>query len=125
MSQKFDEFSKHLARKQTRRGALKFMGAGLVSAFVATVFTRGTEADPKGRDFFKSIFWNQTNPKFNSLLVKLNSSLPAFNSTHPVFNETIAPKFNQIFSNPKVNDALPPKSQSIFSKLFAFLIGSR
>jgi hypothetical protein len=122
MAEKFNEFSKHLARKQTRRGALKFMGAGLVSAFVATVFTRGADADRNGRDFFKYINFNKTNPNFNGTFV-FNATKPFFNATKPVFNETIAPIFNQILSNPKLDDALSPRSRSILSKVLSFLTG--
>ena len=47
MAEKFDNFSKHLATKQTRRGALKFLGAGIIGATFGALFTR--EADAGGR----------------------------------------------------------------------------
>jgi hypothetical protein len=75
VANKFDEFSKHLAKKQTRRGALKFLGAGLVSAFIATVFTSNKAADARGRergdDGRKRFKFNQT---MNETFPPLNES---------------------------------------------------
>jgi hypothetical protein len=96
LSDKFDEFSKHLARKQTRRGALKFLGAGLVSAFLGTVFSRTADADRSGRGFTNFI---------------------QFNSTQPNFNQTL-PRFNQTFTNPK---SLDSASRSFFRKFFSII----
>ena len=44
MADKFDSFSKHLATRQTRRGALKFLGAGVIGAALTAVFARDTNA---------------------------------------------------------------------------------
>lgn len=44
MADKFDSFSKHLAARQTRRGALKFLGAGIIGAAFGALFTRETDA---------------------------------------------------------------------------------
>lgn len=89
MAEKFDEFSKHLARKQTRRGALKFMGAGLVSAFVATVFSRSVDADRARKSFLPLIF--------NSAGIStdlLHNREPQFNSTRNLRRRSFSFKFN-------------------------------
>lgn len=44
MADKFDSFSKHLATKQTRRGALKFLGAGIFGAALGALFTNQADA---------------------------------------------------------------------------------
>lgn len=64
MSRKFDEFSKHLATKQTRRGALRFLGAGLIGAFVSTIFSREADAT-HWRGLLESPQFNQSVPVFN------------------------------------------------------------
>ena len=89
MAGKFDEFSKHLARKQTRRGALKFMGAGLVSAFVATVFSRGVDADRARKSFLPLVF-NSAGISLNAL----HDREPQFNSTRNVRRRSFFFNFN-------------------------------
>lgn len=95
MAEKFDEFSKHLAKKQTRRGVLKFLGAGIVGAFVSTVFSREADADRKTTPRFNTTLpgFNSTLPTVNSVLPRINNLLPEFNRTLPGFNSTL-PDFN-------------------------------
>ncbi len=57
MSDKFDAFSKHLAGKQTRRGALKLLGATLVGG-VASVFVAKERAD--AQPVFNGCYFNGT-----------------------------------------------------------------
>ena len=105
MAEKFDEFSKHLARKRTRRGLLKFFGAGIIGAFTATALPKGNaEADPDILGIFrKLLFFNGTNPEFNGTLPFLlappttfNGTLPFLNVPPHTFNGTLPPtQFNK------------------------------
>ncbi len=47
MANQFDEFSKRLSERHSRRGLLKFFGAGVVGAAFSTIFTR--DVDARGR----------------------------------------------------------------------------
>jgi hypothetical protein len=50
MANKFDDFSKELAERHSRRGMLKFLGAGVIGAAVATVAgskVKDAEAAPR------------------------------------------------------------------------------
>jgi hypothetical protein len=46
MAEKFDEFSKHLAQKHTRRGAMKLFGASVVGAAMAAATAKTAQATP-------------------------------------------------------------------------------
>jgi hypothetical protein len=45
MSQNFDEFSKHLAAKQSRRGILKLFAGGVIGTFTGVLISRNKAAD--------------------------------------------------------------------------------
>jgi hypothetical protein len=110
MPDKFDEFSKHLATKHSRRGALGFLGAGVIGAFASALFSRGAAAGPGDlKDHFQ---FGDGKPELNSIKPLLNSLKPELNSTQP--------------KNPFLNGTLPPgsdKAQPILKKVFAFLKG--
>jgi hypothetical protein len=93
MAEKFDEFSKHLAKKHTRRGLLRFFGAGIIGAFTASALPKGNAEADQGilHIFNKLLVFNGTNPQFNSTLPFLLSPPPTFNSTRPpiYFNKTL------------------------------------
>jgi hypothetical protein len=114
LAEKFDEFSKHLAKKQTRRGVLKFLGAGIVGAFVSTVFSREADADRTAPRFNSTLpEFNSTLPTVNSVLPRINNLLPEFNRTMPDFNGTL-PDFNGLLNRPtpprpRFNGTLPFK----------------
>ena len=57
MAENFDAFSKHLAKKQTRRGALKLLGATLVGG-IASAFVAKERAD--ATPSFNGCFFNGT-----------------------------------------------------------------
>jgi len=73
MSEKFDEFSKHLVQKHSRRGAFKLFGAGIVGAAVAAVTSSTASADRKRFSY---------TPKWNS-----SGGYPSMNQTLPSFNQ--------------------------------------
>ena len=76
MSEKFDEFSKHLAGKHSRRGAFKLFGAGIIGAAAASIFAETANATPVFNGGFNGTFnghFNGSvrfpylpNPKFNA-----------------------------------------------------------
>lgn len=70
MAEKFDEFSKHLAKKHSRRGAFKLFGAGIIGAAAATAFGHNA---------------NATAPVFNGTFPNINATFPDFNG-NPKFN---------------------------------------
>ncbi len=88
MAEKFDEFSKHLAKKHSRRGAFKLFGAGIIGAAAATAF--GHTA-------------NATGPVFNGGYPNFNATIPGL----PDFNGN--PKFNAI----NINDALKKTADEV------------
>ncbi len=45
MTEKFDDMSKHMARKYSRRGALRLFGAGMLGATAAAVLPAAASAD--------------------------------------------------------------------------------
>ena len=45
MSEKFDEMSKHMARKHSRRGVFRLLGAGALGAAAAAVLPSFASAD--------------------------------------------------------------------------------
>lgn len=98
MARKFDDFSKHLAKKHSRRSALRFLGAGVIGALTATIFTRQTDARPPEIVFNRggppAFVFNQTRPPviaFNKVLSNVKGK-PAFN--HVVSNPAFKPFFN-------------------------------
>jgi hypothetical protein len=77
MSEKFDEFSKHLAGKHSRRSAFKLFGAGIIGAAAASIFAEtATATGPSFNGGFNGTFNghfngnfrfpNLPNPKFNA-----------------------------------------------------------
>lgn len=82
MSEKFDEFSKHLAAKHTRRGAFKLFAAGLVGAAGATFFGKSASATPKFNGGFNGGF-NGTFPQLNGTFERF----PQFNQVMEILEE--------------------------------------
>lgn len=81
MNDPFDEFSKHVAQKRSRRGLLKIIGGGFI---VAALSKFGADQVAAG-----SPKWNQTDPKWNELDPRFNEDCdPKFNHTKPVINGT-------------------------------------
>jgi hypothetical protein len=79
MSEKFDEFSKHLAGKHSRRGAFKLFGAGIIGAAAASIFGETATATPSFNGTFnghfngtRSVFPDLSNPKFNAVNAALD-----------------------------------------------------
>ena len=69
VAENFDSFSKHLAGKQTRRGALKLLGATLVGGIASAFVSRQiTDATPSFNGCFNGtitadlVCFNETNP---------------------------------------------------------------
>ncbi|MGE0685846.1 MAG: hypothetical protein AB7P33_03810 [Dehalococcoidia bacterium] len=78
MAEKFDEFSKHLARKHSRRGAFKLFGAGIIGAAAATAFGQSASATPS---------FNQTYPHYNATFPDFNGN-PKFNAVNQALIKT-------------------------------------
>ncbi len=93
VSDKFDALSKHLAKKQTRRGALKLLGATLVGG-VASAFVAKDRAD--AQPVFNGCYFNGT---ANAELINacFNETLPDRHREHsnfPFFAPRRRPRFN-------------------------------
>lgn len=98
MADKFDQFSKHLAARQSRRGIFKILGAGVIGAALSTIFS--SEADARGpRRVPPSI------PVFNGLLNK-----PAYetNGTKPYYPNATLYEQNQTLPIYEYNNTKPP-----------------
>jgi hypothetical protein len=101
MSQQFDEFSKHLATKRSRRGVLKLLSAGLFGVVGSAVLRGGADAKTAGPGGTSSPVMphiNQTYPYqglpylnqgngFPFRLPYVNQSYPDINQTYPYLNE--------------------------------------
>jgi hypothetical protein len=81
MSQQFDEFSKHMAQKRSRRSLFKFLGGGFVVAAFSAIGSSTTNAAPQ---------FNQTNPSKGSSGFRS----PIQNGYDPI--ESRRPRFNQM-----------------------------
>ena len=96
MSEKFDEFSKHLAQKHSRRGAFKLFGASIVGAAMAAVTARTASADKKKFNFKPS--WN------GNFFPVVNGTNPYINSSNPYFNEQVRDQLRDALN--QLKDAL-------------------
>jgi hypothetical protein len=82
MAEKFDEFSKHMAQKHSRRGAFKLFGAGIIGAAFAAVTATTASADKKKKiekkPRWNGTYFNGTNgyyPQFNEHADELSDAL--------------------------------------------------
>lgn len=101
MSEQFDEYSKHLATTHSRRGLLKFLGAGFIGAAASTMLSKQADASrPAGGSGVQqatpyinqghSFYWP---PQFNAIRPP---NLPNINATLPRL--------------PEINALLPPQT---------------
>lgn len=110
MSEQFDDYSKHLATKHSRRGALKFLGAGFIGVAVSTLFSNRADAStasgenslsqatPHINNSKPPYYWP---PRFNGI----SPYRPEINDTQPPW----PPRFNGTRPyKPEINDTLPP-----------------
>jgi hypothetical protein len=109
MSQQFDEFSKHLATKRSRRGVLKLLSAGLLGVAGSAVLRGGADAKTAGTSGTASPVTphiNQTYPRYGFPYLNqggfpfrfphINQSYPDINQTYPYINNNF-PYINQNF----------------------------
>jgi hypothetical protein len=102
MGERFDEYSKHLATTHSRRGLLKFLGAGFIGAAVSTALPKGTDASmPRG-----GVGVPQAMPHINQTLPPYGP--PQLNATRPVF-----PNINATLPFPNINSTLPQINQFV------------
>jgi hypothetical protein len=99
MSQQFDEFSKHLATRRSRRGVLKLLSAGMFGVVGSAILRGGADAKTAGPSGASSPVMphiNQTYPRFPYLnqgggfpfhFPHINQSYPDINQTYPYLNE--------------------------------------
>lgn len=79
MSEKFDEMSKQMARKHSRRGALRLLGAGVLGATAAAALPAIASADGNFARTSRLWFVNVNGQNFNTLgriPIRFNVTLP-------------------------------------------------
>jgi hypothetical protein len=120
MSQQFDEFSKHLATKRSRRGVLKLLSAGFLGVAGSAILRGGADAktgDPRGATSPMTPHINQTYP---------HQGLPYLNQGGYPFR---FPFINQgEFQFPHINQSYPYINQyqsleTLRERLLQFLFG--
>lgn len=87
MGEKFDELSKNLASKHSRRGAFRLLGAAIVgavgAAFTKTASTEAGDRKRQKKSFNASIFVNQGTPQ-----VRKSFNAYIYSYQGPVINGT-------------------------------------